>query len=281
MLGPRRNPIVVRPARASSNKDDVPSKEKDGEKGKESKKQSASGGKRTRKSRSRSRGSSSGASRQREPEKAKKQKAYAWMDSEEESGGSGNSGGSRKKKAAPKASKEEQEPRDNRPLLVKLGEVRTFSDMVRISPTLQQRASRLQPAEVSAAVAAAGRVKFYDADVFQSGLLPSAKRHLNKKEESFSIDEVVELVHGLAEMNVYDKEIFSKVVDIFVAKKESLEESGRRHKLLAAFRKVKHTSDSDFIEYLMRREKDELYQQRLLETQGANGPQIYYGGLRK
>eukprot|EP00971_Amphidinium_carterae_P023382 461252-Amphidinium_carterae.1 len=44
----------------------------------------------------------------------------------------------------------------------------------------------------------------------------------------------------------------AKVVEIFVAKKESLEESGRRQRLLAAFRKVKHTSDSDFIEYLMR-----------------------------
>mmetsp|Transcript_43332 Transcript_43332/g.99858 ORF Transcript_43332/g.99858 Transcript_43332/m.99858 type:complete len:280 (+) Transcript_43332:127-966(+) len=279
MLGPRRNPIVVRPARASSKKAEAASTEKGEEK--DSKKQSgASGGKRSRRHGGSDRSSS--ASRTREPEKAKKRtKAYAWMDSEEESGGSGMSAGSGKKKGSSPRAAKEQEPRDNRPLLVKLGEVQTFSDMVRLSPTLQQRASRLQPAEVSAAVAAAGRVKFYDADVFQSGLLPTAKRHLNRKDGTFSIDEVVQLVHGLAEMNVYDKEIFSKVVEIFVAKKESLEESGRRQRLLAAFRKVKHTSDSDFIEYLMRREKDELYQQRLQEAQGANGPQIYYGGLRK
>uniref|UniRef100_A0A7S1A372 Uncharacterized protein n=1 Tax=Noctiluca scintillans TaxID=2966 RepID=A0A7S1A372_NOCSC len=220
-----------------------------------------------------------------------KRKAFAWMDSGDESGGGSDSSEQvkdREKQVKDRAAacsedrwKVSQRDRDARPLLARVAEVETFSDMVRLAPELQRRAPRMLPAELAAAVTAAARVKFYDAEAFQSGLLPTARRHLQRTSSSFTTDEAVDLVSGLAALNVYDKPIFSKVVEAFVEKRAELEDGTRRVRLLTAFRAVKHEDDKDFIAYLVQREKTERYEQRLLEQQGLAGPQIYYGGLRK
>jgi len=170
---------------------------------------------------------------------------------------------------------------DHRPLPARVAEVRTFSDMLRLAPALQSRAPRMPPKELAAVVTAAARVRFYDAEVFQSGLLPTARRHLQRSKVSFGVDEAVDLITGLAELNVYDQPIFSKVVEVFAERKQDLEDPVRRVKLLTAFRAVGHQGDKDFIDYLAQREKAERYEQRLREMQGQSGPQIYYGGLRK
>lgn len=170
---------------------------------------------------------------------------------------------------------------DQRPLSARVAEVRTFSDMLRLAPSLQNRAPRMPPKELAAVVTAAARVRFYDAEVFQHGLLPTARRHLQRSKGSFGVDEAVDLITGLAELNVYDKPIFSKVVEVFAERKQELEDPVRRVRLLAAFRAVDHQGDKDFIDYLAQREKAERYEQRLRELQGQSGPQIYYGGLRK
>lgn len=167
-------------------------------------------------------------------------------------------------------------------MTAKVAEVHAFADMVRLAPDILRRASRMPPKELSAVISAAARVKFYDADAFQGGLLPAARRHLQRSTSSFTADEAVDLIAGLAELNVYDQAIFSKVVEVFAGTRRSeLEDPARRGRLLAAFKTVGHSGDEDFVEYLTRRNKLERYDSLLRASQGSNGPQIYYGGLRK
>lgn len=170
---------------------------------------------------------------------------------------------------------------DAKSLSARVADVRSFSDMVRLAQALQRGALRMPPKEISAAVVACARVKFYDAEVFQSGLLPAARRHLQRSNGAFSADDAVDLVHGLAELNVYDKAIFSKIVEGFAERKQELEDALRRGRLLAAYKKAGHEGDKDFIEYLTQRHKMDQYAKRLSEQQGSSGPLIYYGGLRK
>lgn len=171
---------------------------------------------------------------------------------------------------------------DERTLPTKVAEVKVFADMVRLAPAIQRRAPRMPPKEISAVVTAAARVKFYDADAFQAGLLPAAKRHLQRSTSSFTADEAVDFIAGLAELNVYDKAIFSKVVEAFAGtRRNDLEDPSRRGRLLAAFKAVGHSGDEDFVSYLTQRSKLDRYDSLLRESQGSQGPQIYYGGLRK
>jgi len=209
------------------------------------------------------------------PEERRRQ--YAWMDSGDES--------------VVEASEEEERVQqmkeeraghvDKRPLSVRIVEVHAFSDMLRLAPSVKSRASQMPPKELAAVVTAAARVKFYDAEVFQSGLLPAVRRHLKRNRNAFNADEAADLICGLAELNVYDQVIFSKVVEVFAERKQELEDPVRRGRLLAAFKRVSHQGDKDFIDYLAQRVKAERYEQYLREMQGQCGPQIYYGGLRK
>lgn len=258
--------------------------------------------------------SASGARASQQAEKLAK-KRYAWMDSDDEnsaegseseaSGEGGRSGkthhekirlemgvatakasatraGSSRSKSQPVRSRARQDASDDRALPMKVAEVRAFADMVRLAPDIQRRAARMAPKELAAVVSAASRVKFYDADAFQAGLLPAAKRHLHRSTSSFTADEAVDFIAGLAELNVYDKAIFSKVVEMFAGtRRGELEDHVRRGRLLAAFKAVGHSGDEDFVEYLTRRNKLERYDNLLRESQGSSGPQIYYGGLRK
>jgi len=176
---------------------------------------------------------------------------------------------------------EPAEQADKRPLSARIAGVHAFSDMLRLAPTLQGRASQMPPKDLAAAVTAAARVKFYDAEVFQSGMLPAVRRHLVRSRTAFCADEAADLICGLAELNVYDQVIFSQVAGLFADRKHELEDPSRRGRLLAAFKKTGHQGDEDFIDYLAQRVKAERYEQHLREIQGQSGPQIYYGGLRK
>jgi len=217
----------------------------------------------------------------------RRRKRYAWMDSGDESGaGSGSeSGGGEESPMRAPAGRNTPEPceadGDARPLQTRVAEVRAFADMVRLAPDLRRRAPRMLPSELAAAVMAAARVRFYDAEVFDGALIPAVRRHLHRSASSFSADDAVDLLTGLADLNAYDRAIFSKVVEAFAEKEQELEDATRCGRLLSAFRAVGHKDDKDFMEYLVQRDKAERYAERLRQQQAQTGPQIYYGGLRK
>lgn len=173
------------------------------------------------------------------------------------------------------------EPVDRRPLLARVNEVRAFSDILRLAPTLKSRSGQMQPKELAAAVTAAARVKFYDADVFQSGVLPAIRRYLVRSRTSFTADEATDILFGLGELNVYDEAIFGRVVESFAERKQELEDPVRRGRLLAALKKTGHKGDKELVDYLAQRAKAERYDAHLKEMNANSGPQIYYGGLRK
>jgi len=212
------------------------------------------------------------------------------MDSGDESGegaASDSSGASGRRSSGSRQSakrgdkKRNKEEADDRPLPERLADVRALSDMVRLAQILQRQASRMAPKEIVAVVTAAARVKFYDYDVFQSGLLPASRRHLQRHNGAFAPDDAVSLVSGLADLNVYDKVIFSKIVEGFAQRKQDLEDMTRRGRLLASYKKAGHEGDKDFMEYLTTRQKEENYQKKMQEAAREAGPLIYYGGLRK
>lgn len=216
-----------------------------------------------------------------------RRKRYEWMDSGDESISDEEerrqlSGPRSNGTAALSGEFSEDRGEDQRRLSVRIAEVRAFSDMLRLAPELQSRAPRMAPRELVAAVAAAARVRFYDAEVFQRGLLPAARRQLQgSRGSSLHSDQAVDLICGLAELNVYDEAIFSRVVEVFAERKQDLEDPTRQGRLLAAFKKMGHQGDKDFLDYLAQRVKAGRYEQHLRELQGQSGPQIYYGGLRK
>lgn len=217
-----------------------------------------------------------------------RRKRYEWMDSGDESISDEEERRQRSSRLGPNGTttysgeRSEDRGEDQRRLSVRIAEVRAFSDMLRLAPELQSRAPRMAPRELVAAVVAAARVRFYDAEVFQRGLLPAARRQLQgNRGSSLHADQAVDLICGLAELNVYDEAIFSRVVEVFAERKQDLEDSTRQGRLLAAFKKMGHQGDKDFLDYLAQRVKDGRYEQHLRELQAQSGPQIYYGGLRK
>jgi len=191
-----------------------------------------------------------------------RRKRYEWMDSGDESVSDEEERRQRSSRPGSNGTTafggefSEDRGEDQRRLSVRIAEVRAFSDMIRLAPELQSRAPRMAPRELVAAVAAAARVRFYDA-------------------------EAVDLICGLAELNVYDEAIFSRVVEVFAERKQDLDDPTRQGRLLAAFKKMGHQGDKDFLDYLAQRVKAGRYEQHLREIQGQSGPQIYYGGLRK
>jgi len=217
-----------------------------------------------------------------------RRKRYEWMDSGDEASSDEEERRQRSSRpasngtAAGGGEPSEDRGEDQRRLSVRIADVRAFSDMLRLAPELQIRAPRMAPRELVAAVAAAARVRFYDAEVFQRGLLPAARRQLQSNRcSSLHADQAVDLICGLAELNVYDEAIFSRVVEVFAERKQDLEDPTRQGRLLAAFKKMGHQGDKDFLDYLAQRVKAGRYEQHLREIAQQSGPQIYYGGLRK
>lgn len=146
------------------------------------------------------------------------------------------------------------------PLPASVANVQSFSEMVRMAPSLRVRASRMPASEIAAVCAASARVLFYDAALLQA-LTGRLRRLLARQGSGLSAGMLVTVLSGLAELNTYDREVFVAAVAALSANgaAERLDAAQRRQ-LLAALRAVKHDGAEEFVEALARREKSERYE---------------------
>lgn len=146
------------------------------------------------------------------------------------------------------------------PLPASAADVQSFSEMVRLAPSLQRRAQHMDAAEVASVCAASARVRFYDAGLLQA-VAGRLRRLLARKCSGFTAGLLVTVLGGLADLNTYDREVFTAALGVLSAKGvvDGLDKDQRKQ-LLAALRSVKHEGDDDFVEALARREKSERYE---------------------
>lgn len=145
-----------------------------------------------------------------------------------------------------------------------VGEVNNFPQMVRIAPSLQRRAATMSAAELVAVCAAAARVKFYDAALFgavTAGLRRQLARSTANSGRGLKTGELVVVLGSLAELNAYDREIFSTAARAFAGSGvvEGLD-AAQRQQLLSSFKAVKHEGDEDLVNHLVRKTKEERYE---------------------
>jgi len=141
-------------------------------------------------------------------------------------------------------------------------EVRSFSEMVRLAPDVERRASGMAAGELAAVCAAAARVKFYDAAMF-AAVTSRLRRLLTRpgRGQSLASGELVAVLGGLAELNAYDRELFAAAMGELerVNAVDSLD-GEQRKRLLGALRSSGHDSGGAFVERLAQREKRERYE---------------------
>lgn len=157
--------------------------------------------------------------------------------------------------AATRSSSEERELQA--PLPTSYADVETLSQLLRMAPALQEKARRMSLGDLAAACEAAARVRFYDAAVF--GAVKAAVRGHLRGRGSFQAGHIASIVTSLAELNAYDRELFSAAARTLEHGTGLLEGLSRR-RILDAFRKVKHDSDQEFLSNLGRQEKAARYE---------------------
>jgi len=143
-----------------------------------------------------------------------------------------------------------------------LADVWSFSQMVRLAPQLHSKAPRMQASELAALCEAAARVKFFDAALFEV-VTQALRKNLDRPNAGgLGAEELTTVVAGLADLNVYDKDLFSKAARALAAggAAERLD-AGRRRQLLESFRAVKHKGDEAFLEALSQRVRSEKYEE--------------------
>lgn len=179
-------------------------------------------------------------------------------DASERSAGSGASPGSR-------ASSSRRSPgRASEALPASVGEVQNFPQMVRMAPSLQRRAATMSAAELVAVCAAAARVKFYDAALFgavTAGLRRQLARSSANSGRGLRNGELIVVLSSLAELNAYDREIFSTAARAFAGSGvvEGLD-AAQRQTLLSSFKAVKHEGDDELVNHLVQKTKQERYE---------------------
>jgi len=187
--------------------------------------------------------------------KNNKRPRYAWMDSNDEDSSREGDGSSGDKSDAGEAAQG-----DDLPLPSSVAEVQSFSEMVRMAPSLRVRAASMSPAEVSAVCAAAARVLFCDAALLQA-LTSRLRLLLARRGGGLSSAMLVTVLSCLASLNTYDREVFVAAVALLSAPGAADRlDMAQRRQLLTALRTVKHEGAADFVEALARREKSERYE---------------------
>jgi len=144
-----------------------------------------------------------------------------------------------------------------------VGEVTSFPQMVRMAPSLQRRAAAMSAAELVAVCAAAARVKFYEPALF-GAVTAALRRHLARSSvngRGLRTSELVVVLVSLAELNAYDREIFSTAARAFAGSGvvEGLD-AAQRQQLLSSFKAVKHEGDEELVSHLVRKTKEERYE---------------------
>eukprot|EP00927_Polykrikos_kofoidii_P017164 TRINITY_DN17790_c0_g1_i1.p1 TRINITY_DN17790_c0_g1~~TRINITY_DN17790_c0_g1_i1.p1 ORF type:complete len:286 (-),score=72.63 TRINITY_DN17790_c0_g1_i1:107-964(-) len=216
-------------------------------------------------------------------EEQQKEKEFAWMSDDDVSGdsagggvdnddvGVGSSGGasSQHGRCGAKASTDKEEPR------TRIEDIDSFSEMMRLAPGLQRRASRgdMSAEQLASTCAAAARVRFYDADllavVTKQVLRLSSKRNI-------ACQDLIVVLSSLADLNAYDKTLFSAAASqLALSKTCSGLKPEQRKQLVDAFRSTKHQGDDEFIESMVRRLKSERYEEAKDELWKRNMTRMY------
>lgn len=179
-------------------------------------------------------------------------KRYAWMDSGDEDGEDEDDSGE---------SAEVSEKNESL-LPSSVVEVRSFSEMLRMAPSLRRRASSMSSSELVAVCVAAGRVKFYDAPLLEEVARQLKQRLALPVPQRPSFEEMVSVVNGLSDLNAYDSDLFSAAARGLAASGALGRLDARQlRRLLASFQAVQHRGDAEFLEALVRRVKEARYEQ--------------------
>lgn len=245
--------------------------------------------------------------------KPKKEKEFAWMDSDAEDSDAeseGNATYSTKRKTADdpagnlhasgthsSSSKKARSRSRSRssseggpPLPASVAEVETFSQMVRMVEGLTKRVPTMDTTELVQCIAAAARVKFFDGDFLQEGLVPQIRTHLSSSRRAkspFTTEELVTMLCSLAELNCFDKSLFANTVRELADKRYMELQGLDKCRLLAAFKAVKYecNDEKQFFEWLKDCVKNERYEmlsaeQRMIVGNSKNGMHAPEGYLR-
>merc|ERR1712039_250765 len=145
-----------------------------------------------------------------------------------------------------------------------------------MAPKLLQRTADMVPAEVANSINALARVRFYDGDLMEA--LTSRVRKLVRERSSGGLTGgmLVTILSCLAQLNMYDKEVFRLAVNVFAAPggTQGLE-NAQRCQLLDALKLVKHTGAEAFIERLSQRCGEERYENAKDELLKRNLQRMY------
>jgi len=150
--------------------------------------------------------------------------------------------------------------RDEPALPASASEVQSFSEMVRMAPGLRRQAGVLSAKELVAVCVAAARVRFYDAELLKA-VTGQLRKRLDGRGGGLGPPEIVSVLGGLAELNAYDRGIFSAAARQLGAEGASLGlDCAQRKLLLESFRRVKHVGDEAFLAQLAQTVSSERYE---------------------
>jgi len=153
--------------------------------------------------------------------------------------------------------------------------VRLFSEMLRMAPSLQDRAAQLPDGELAAVCDASARVGFYDSMLF-AAVTQQLRRRLRRTSNTFSAQDLVAIVGGLAELNAYDREVFSEVARALGGPGlVSSLTTEQRKRLLASFKSAKHDGNHEFIEALAQQYGSDKYEAAKSELLKRNLTKMY------
>lgn len=164
----------------------------------------------------------------------------------------------RSKSDSDKEDKPEDSDDDGPPLPASVADVRSFSEMVRMAPRLQSRASSMRSGELAEVCAASARVKFYDGGLLEA-VTSQLQRRLSSKSDNLGIPATVTVLSALADLNAYNRDFFSAAASMLNASLSRLDSELTKN-ALAAFRAVKHQGAEDLIEALTIKTKSERYE---------------------
>merc|ERR1711972_724780 len=172
---------------------------------------------------------------------------------------------------------------------IPVSEINTFSQMIRMVDRLKARVPEMAPEDLVQSLAAAARVKFYDASFLQDLLIPRVRFNLgdSTKRSPFLAGDLVTILCALADLNCYDKDIFTKIVHELARKRTAELQPADRPRILSAVKAVKYesTEDQEFLDFLAQKEKSQRYEaacveQRMIVGNSHSGMHAPEGYLR-
>lgn len=228
--------------------------------------------------------------------KSGKTKEFAWMDSDDDANDVDSKCDSRKSRKSRSRSRScsaaENSALAEAELPLSVADVNTFSQMMRMVDKLKARVPEMAPAELAQSLAAAARVKFFDASFLQELLIPRVRFNLgdSKRRSPFLAGDLVSILCSLADLNCFDKDIFGKILRELASKRGTELEVSDRSRIRGACKAVKYEGEEDqevmaFLQWLLVTAKSQRYEamcseQRMIVGNSKSGMHAPEGYLR-